>query len=108
MAKTERDSLNKMIREHLVQNLRDRGLDKPAYIQRVDDYIYFTDRLDEMKRDMLENGLTEIDRYGNITTRKVVGESLKVSREIGKIYQELGLDIEVRKKRPAPEEDDVL
>lgn len=108
MANKKRPALDKLLREHLEQSLRDRGLDKPAFMQRVDDYIYFTDRLDEMKKDMLEHGLTEVDRYGNITTRKVVGESLKVSREIGKIYQELGLDIEVRKKIPVPEEDDVL
>ena len=108
MAKKKRPTLDKDLREHLEQSLRDRGLDKPAYMQRIDDYIYFTDRLDEMKKDMLENGLTELDHYGNITTRKVVGESLKVSREIGKIYQELGLDIEARKKIPVPEAEDIL
>ena len=108
MAKMKRPALDKLLREHLIQSLKDRGLDKPVFMQRVEDYIYFTDRLDEMKEDMLENGLTEVDHYGNITTRKVVAESLKVSRELGKIYQELGLDIEVRKKLPVPEEDDVL
>lgn len=107
MAKKKRATLDKELRAHLEQNIRDRGLDKPAFRERVNDYIFFTDRLAEMKEDMLKNGLTETDRYGNITTRRVVGESLKVSREIGKIYSELGLDIEAKRKLPS-DGDDVL
>lgn len=110
MAKKKRVTLDRELREHLEQSLKDRGLDKPAFMDRINDYIFFTDRLEEMKQDMLVNGLTEYDHYGNLTTRRVVGESLKVSREIGKIYQELGLDIEARKKitQAPPPEDDIL
>ena len=66
MAKKKRVTLDRDLREHMEQSLRDRGLDKPVYMQRIDDYIYFTDRLDEMKKDIGNIDATFDDCYASV------------------------------------------
>lgn len=107
MAKKGRATKEKELRQNLTNSIVTRGLDEPVFRDRVEDYLFFSSRLTDLKEDMEENGLTEIDKYGNTVPRKVISEALKVSREMGKIYTELGLDIVVKTKR-APESDDAL
>lgn len=107
MAKKKRTTLERDLRKNLETNIKERGLDEPIFRDRVEDYLFFSSKLTDLKEDMEENGLTEIDKYGNVVPRKVISEALKVSREMGKIYQELGLDIVVKTKKVS-DGDDVL
>lgn len=109
MAKKKRTTLERELRRNLEENIRQRGLDSAVYRDRMEDYLFFSSRLTDLKEDMQENGMLEYDKDGLLVPRKVVGEALRVSREMGKIYQELGLDYEPKnRKLPAPEFDDAL
>ena len=109
MAKKKRETLERELRKNLEENMRERGLDSPVYRDRMEDYLFFSSRLTDLKEDMQENGITEYDKDGLLVPRKVVGEALRVSREMGKIYQELGLDYEPKnRKLPARVDDDIL
>lgn len=109
MAKKKRETLERELRRNLEENIKARGIDSPVYRDRMEDYLFFSSRLTDLKEDMQENGLTEYDRDGNLVPRKVVGEALRVSREMGKIFQELGLDYEPKnRKLPAAADDDAL
>lgn len=107
MAKKKRSTLERELRRHLEENIKSRGLDAPAFRDRVEDYLFFSSRLTDMKEDMKENGITEYDRDGNLVPRKVVSEAVRISREMGKIFAELGLDAEAKSKR-IPSGDDEL
>ncbi len=107
MAKKKRTTLERDLRKNLETNIKERGLDEPIFRDRVEDYLFFSSKLTDLKEDMEENGLTEIDKYGNVGPREVISEALEVSREMGKIYQELGLDIVVKTKKVS-DGDDVL
>lgn len=109
MAKKKRGTLERELRKNLEENIKARGLDSPVYRDRMEDYLFFSSRLTDMKEDMEENGMTEYDKDGLLVPRKVVGEALRISREMGKIYQELGLDYEPKNKRlPSSGDDDIL
>ena len=107
MAKKKRSTIERELRNHLTENIKSRGLDSPAFRDRVEDYLFFSSRLTDLKEDMDENGLMEYDRDGNYVPRKVISEALKVSREMGKIFSELGLDTEAKTKK-IPTGDDEL
>lgn len=107
MAKKKRETRELELRKHLEDNLKSRGLDAPAFRDRLEDYLFFSSILTDLKLDMIENKITELDKEGNIVPRKVVSEAVRVSREMGKIFTELGFDIETKSKR-IPQGDDEL
>lgn len=92
----------------LLKNLKDRDMDNPIFNERVEDYMAFYFQLNVLKLDLLENGTMEFDdRTGSLVPRKSVAEAVRVSREIGKIWQELGFN-EIVKAKGTPDGDDVL
>lgn len=107
MAKKKRATLERELRKHLEENLKQRGLEAPAFRDRMEDYLFFSSRLTDLKEDMEENGITEYDKEGNLVPRKVVSEAVRISREMGKIFTELGFDNEA-KSRKVPQGDDEL
>ena len=104
-----RETIQKEEREALLNNLKARGLDSPIYTERANDYVSFRKIMDDLKADIEKNGTVTKDlKSGDIVPRKSVSELAKVSRELGKIYQELAFT-ELAKKKQAeePEEDEL-
>ena len=92
----------------LLKNLKDRDMNSPIFAERVEDYMAFYGQLKNLKDDLIENGTMEVDmRTGSLVPRKSVAEAVRVSRELGKIWQELGF-IEIVKSKGTPDGDDVL
>ena len=96
------------LRAELLKNLKDRDMDNPIFLERVEDYMTFYNQLNNLKLDLAENGTMEYDeRTGSLVPRKSVAEAVRVSREIGKIWQELGFN-DIVKAKGTPDGDDAL
>lgn len=98
-----RETIENEERAALLNNLKARGLDSPIYTERANDYVSFRTIMNDLKADIEKNGTTTKDyKTGEIVPRKSVSELAKVSRELGKIYQELDFTA-LAKKRQEPD-----
>lgn len=107
MAKKKRETLERELRKNVYDKLKARGLDEPVFQERAERYLYLSAKMTDMQEDIEENGINEYNKEGNLVLRKVVTELPRVSQAIGKLYQELGFDIEVKNKG-MPNGDDEL
>lgn len=107
MAVKKRKTVERELRKNVEEKLKARGLDEPVFRERAERYLYLSSLMTDMQEDIDENGPNEYDKNGNLTTRKVVSEITRVSREIGKLYQELGFDIEAKTKKAQDGEDEL-
>lgn len=46
------------IRDTLMQQLENKGADNPHFINLVDTYMFYTEQIEEMKKDIIQNGFT--------------------------------------------------
>lgn len=107
MAKKKRETLERELRKNIEEKLKARGLDEPVFRERAERYLYLSATLTDMQEDIDENGINEYDKNGNLVLRRVVAEMTRVSREIGKLYQDLGFDIEAKTKRASTGDEDL-
>ena len=107
MAKKKRETIEKELRDSVYAKLKARGLDEPVFRERAERYLQLFSIMNDMQEDVYRNGINEYDKAGNLTVRKVVSEMTRVSREMGKLYQELGFDIEAKSKRACGGDDEL-
>lgn len=95
------------LKRAMLADLRARDMENPIFLERIDDYMMFYEQLHNLSQDLKDNGTMEYDKFGSLVPRKSVSESVRVSRELGKIWQELGF-IEIVKAKGTPDGDDPL
>lgn len=101
-ADVQKDNLKK----NLLDNLKGRNMTDPVFVERVEDYMNFYEQLNILAQDLKTNGTLEQDiKTGGFVPRKSLETALKVSRELGKIWQELGITEQVKAKGTYTEDD---
>ena len=104
--KKKTDQRKDNLKKNLLANLKSREMTDAIFTERVEDYMVFYEQLNILASDLKENGTLEYDeKTGNLVPRKAVETALKVSREIGKIWQELGISEQVKQKGTYTEDD---
>ena len=86
------------VRDSLIEQLKNRGADIDIYISRIDDYCWLNHKLQEMKKDVDEKGMTyrAISSSGKEYDKdnpSVIGV-LKYSQEMTKILANLKLNVD--------------
>lgn len=93
MAKTMDLKKTKAYRElkaSMMDSLEARGLTDKAYTDKVDEYLDFWQRRQELQADVAERGLTVVDDRGRISENRSVSLEIQVSRQMLAIWTALG------------------
>lgn len=107
---TKRKSVTKAegLKSSLLADIKARDMNNPIFVERIDDYMMFYEQLHNLATDLKTNGTMETDeKTGSIVPRKSVAEAVRVSRELGKIWAELGI-VDIVKAKGTPDADDIL
>ena len=74
----------------MLQNLIDRDLDGDVYRDKVQEYMDFWVRRQELRDDIARRGLTVTDDRGRLTENRSVSLEIQVSRQMLAIFSTLG------------------
>ena len=101
----------KAIQESLLAQLKAKNADTEAFIALVQDYIFFAEQLEEMKKDIRKNGrvIESVSSVGKEYTREnpAVANSLRYSQQMLKILSQLGLSVDNVVTEAADEDADI-
>lgn len=78
------------LRAAMLANLAARGLDDDAYRDKVDEYMDFWVRRQELRDDIARRGLTVVDERGRLSENRSVSLEIQVSRQMLAIFSALG------------------
>lgn len=96
------------LKKSLVQSCQARGLCEEAYMDKVEEYMDFWVRRQQLRDDVDERGIVVYDpkRGADVENRNVSAE-VSVSRNMMAIYAALGFRDEAAKAAPRDEDDDL-
>lgn len=80
----------KGLRQSMLQNLIDRDLDGDVYRDKVQEYMDFWVRRQELRDDIARRGLTVTDDRGRLMENRSVSLEIQVSRQMLAIFATLG------------------
>lgn len=80
----------KELRQSMLQNLSDRDLDGDVYRDKVQEYMDFWVRRQELRDDIARRGLTVTDDRGRLMENRSVSLEIQVSRQMLAIFTTLG------------------
>lgn len=80
----------RVLRESLLDNLRERGLDTQCYEDKVDEYMDFWVRRKELREDIETRGFTVTDDRGRVSENRSLSLEVQVSRQMLAIFTTLG------------------
>lgn len=96
------------IKKAMLDDLKARGLTAKQYTDKVEEYLDFWMRRQQLKADVLERGITVIDCRGCVAENRSVSLEIQASRQMLAIFQALGFrDIACTSKAVAPEDDEL-
>lgn len=78
------------LKKSMLDNLEARGLLEKAYTDKVDEYLDFWVRRQELQTDVAERGLSVIDDRGRITENRSVSLEIQVARQMLAVWTALG------------------
>lgn len=78
------------LRQSMLQNLIDRDLDGDVYRDKVQEYMDFWVRRQELRDDIARRGLTVTDDRGRLMENRSVSLEIQVSRQMLAIFSTLG------------------
>lgn len=78
------------LKSSMLENLEARGLLEKAYTDKVDEYLDFWVRRQELQADVAERGLTVIDDRGRIAENRSVSLEVQVARQMLAVWTALG------------------
>lgn len=78
------------LRQALLSNLTNRGLDDDVYRDKVQEYLDFWVRRQELRDDIARRGLTATDDRGRLMENRSVSLEIQVSRQMLAIFTTLG------------------
>lgn len=85
-----------------------RGLSGQVYTDKVQEYLDFWVRRQELQADVAQRGLTVTDDRGRMSENRSVTLEIQVSRQMLAIFAALGFKDEAAKGSPGAEDSDVL
>ena len=80
----------KALRQSLLDNLHERGLDTQCYEDKVDEYMDFWVRRKELREDIRTRGFTVKDERGRESENRSLSLEVQVSRQMLAIFTTLG------------------
>lgn len=80
----------KQLAKSLRESLDARGLTSKVYEDKLEEYLDFWCRRQELKADVAERGLTVMDDRGRITENRSISLEIQVSRQMLTIFTALG------------------
>lgn len=93
------------LKKAMLDNLAARGLNDKPYTDKVEEYMDFWVRRQELRDDVAERGLTVVDDRGRVSENRSVSLEIQVSRQMLNLFTALGFDPDDVKP---PEDDDDL
>ena len=78
------------LKSSMLDSLEARGLMEKAYTDKVEEYMDFWCRRQELREDVAERGLTVVDDRGRITENRSVSLEVQVSRQMLAVWTALG------------------
>lgn len=80
----------KQLAKSLLESLDRRGLTERVYIDKLEEYMDFWVRRQELKEDIAIRGLTVMDDRGRISENRSISLEIQVSRQMLTIFTALG------------------
>lgn len=96
------------LRAAMLANLAARGLDDDAYRDKVDEYMDFWVRRQELRDDIARRGLTVVDERGRLSENRSVSLEIQVSRQMLAIFSALGFKEDALAAAGRSDDDDEL
>lgn len=78
------------LKKSMLDNLEARGILEKAYTDKVDEYLDFWVRRQELQTDVAERGLSVMDDRGRITENRSVSLEIQVARQMLAVWTALG------------------
>ena len=78
------------LRQAMLENLAARGLDSEMYRDKVQEYMDFWVRRQELRDDIAKRGLNVMDDRGRLMENRSVSLEIQVSRQMLAIFSTLG------------------
>lgn len=97
MAEVRRSKAFKTLKQSMVESLEARGLCEDIYRDKVDEYMEFWARRQELAADIRERGLSVMDERGRVMENRSVSLEIQVSRQMLAIFTALGFKDEAGK-----------
>ena len=98
----------KELRQSMLQNLSDRDLDGDVYRDKVQEYMDFWVRRQELRDDIARRGLTVTDDRGRLMENRSVSLEIQVSRQMLAIFTTLGFKEDALSAAARGDDDDEL
>lgn len=98
----------KELRQSMLQNLIDRDLDGDVYRDKVQEYMDFWVRRQELRDDIARRGLTVTDDRGRLMENRSVSLEIQVSRQMLAIFTTLGFKEDALAAAARGDDDDEL
>lgn len=98
----------KELRQSMLQNLIDRDLDGDVYRDKVQEYMDFWVRRQELRDDIARRGLTVTDDRGRLMENRSVSLEIQVSRQMLAIFTTLGFKEDALATAARGDDDDEL
>ena len=104
----ERRKEYKALRAAMLANLAARDLDDDVYRDKVDEYMNFWVRRQELRDDIARRGLTVTDDRGRLSENRSVSLEIQVSRQMLAIFSTLGFKADALAAAGRSDDDDEL
>lgn len=104
----ERRKEYRVLRSAMLANLAARGLDDDVYRDKVDEYMDFWVRRQELRDDIARRGLTVVDDRGRLSENRSVSLEIQVSRQMLAIFSSLGFKEDALVAAGRSDDDDEL
>lgn len=92
----------------MLENLAARGLDAEMYQDKVQEYMDFWVRRNELRDDIAKRGLTVMDDRGRLSENRSISLEIQVSRQMMAIFASLGFKADALSSGSRSEDDDEL
>ena len=96
------------LRQAMLDSLAARGLDVEMYRDKVQEYMDFWVRRQELRDDIAKRGLTVMDDRGRLSENRSVSLEIQVSRQMLAIFASLGFKEDALASGSRSEDDDEL
>ena len=96
------------LRQSMLDNLAARSLDEDVYRDKVQEYMDFWVRRQELRDDIAKRGLTVMDDRGRLSENRSVSLEIQVSRQMLAIFASLGFKEDALSSGGRSEDDDEL
>ena len=80
----------RQLKQAMLENLSERGLDQAVYADMVEEYMDFWVLQQELKADIARRGLTVTDDRGRQTENRSVSLAVQVSRQMMALFNAMG------------------